>query len=79
MKEFIKSSANENNLSLTVKGILVALIPVLIFFGNSAGLDITENDLMQVINAITAVLSSVMMLYGVSRKIYYKVIKKFSD
>lgn len=62
------SSQDSNKLSLTVKGILVALVPIIIAIGQSQGWSITQGDLMDIIEAITAIVAAGSVIYGVFRK-----------
>jgi len=66
------SSQDETKLSLTIKSIGIALIPLLIAIARGFGLDIAENDLVQVINAIAGITAMVGVIIGVTRKYYGK-------
>ena len=80
---FIKSSANSEQLSLTVKGFLVGAIPTLVVVANLFGITLIPNDLNglseAVINlggAVLLVVSSATTVYGFARKIYLTALKK---
>jgi len=62
------SSGNPDNLSLTIKGVLIALIPFFIALGRYAGLEIVEADLVQLINGIAAITAIVVVIVGMVRK-----------
>ncbi len=75
MIKYLGSSADSSKVSLTVKGILVAIVAVLA----AVGIDTSEWELNSVIdavvNAIDAVagaVSAIMVVYGIGRKFYYK-------
>ena len=60
----LSSSVNPANLSLTLK----AFVPMVLFIVTYFSLDITEGDIDQIINAICAIVSGVVFLYGFIRK-----------
>lgn len=62
------SSSDPEKLSLTVKSVGLALIPLIIAIGRMFGLDIVENDLIQLINALAALASCIGVIVGVTRK-----------
>ncbi len=77
----VLSSADPRAMSLTVKGVLVALVPVIIAVLNMTGIDIDNNSLESVINSITAivfllgtVVSALMTVTGLMRKIITTVV-----
>jgi len=63
------SSVDPNKLSLTVKGILIALIPLFIAIGRMNGLELIETNLVQIINGIATLIATVVTLWGLIRKI----------
>jgi len=67
------SSANPQELSLTVKSILLSIIPLVILMANYFGLELKEEDLIIGVTNLTAVISSLGMLYGLGRKVYYNI------
>ena len=66
------SSQDSEKLGLTVKAVLIALIPLFIAIGRGFGLDLVETDLIQLVNMIATIVSSVMVIVGLTRKIYKK-------
>ena len=66
------SSANPEQISLTIKGMAVWLVPMIIAVSSIFGLDFVEADLTQAINLIASIIAGGMMLYGMGRKYYYK-------
>lgn len=69
------SSVDPQAISLTLKGIGVAIIPVLVFLGGAFGLSFAEADLTQLVSAVATAFSSVMVVVGLCRKIYVKMKK----
>lgn len=66
------SSADPNKLSLTIKGALVALVPIIVLVLKGVGLDVTEVEILDIINQGFVVVSSVMVFAGLARKLYNK-------
>ena len=66
------SSQDPESLSLTVKGIGIALIPLIIACGRMANIDLVETDLVQIINAISTITAGVVFLIGIGRKLAKK-------
>lgn len=70
-------SSTGQGLSLTVKGVLVGLVPIIIFtFNMIFGIDLTEIELMDIINEVTTVIASAVTVFGLVRKVYLKFVKK---
>lgn len=73
MKKFIQwlvqSSANPKEVSLTVRGALIGIIPVLLFFAGQLQLGWTEADVIDLIETITVIISSFFVIVGMTRKI----------
>lgn len=67
--KLLGSSVNPNELSMTIKGILLGLIPLAVVIFTSTGIDITSGELTEVVNAIVAVLSTVLTVVGLIRKL----------
>jgi len=65
------SSANSQELSLTIKALLVGWIPIMVALGQVLDLNITETALTEIIQAIVSCMASLMFLYGIGRKIYF--------
>jgi len=70
--KWYSSSANAEKLALTIKGILVAVIPALIFIGSIIGIGFAEADLTQIVEVLTTFLSAGMILFGLVRKVVLK-------
>lgn len=69
----LQSSVNPSELSLTVKGILISIIPVAIFLGNQFGLQLTESFLMDFIEQITTLVSVIVITVGLLRKLWVTI------
>ena len=65
----LSSSANSDKLSLTVKGILIGVLPLIIFVAGTLGVTLTELELVEVVETITTVLSMAVVAYGLGRKV----------
>ena len=72
MNKFLASSVDPSKLSLTVKGLLLSLLPVFLVLTG-----MTEETIQPIIDAIvqavflvTALVSTFQILYGLIRKIY---------
>lgn len=63
------SSQDPEQLALTVKGVLLTLIPVVVLI--AAGLHVTldPNDLASFVNTLLGVVTTCITLFGIGRKI----------
>ncbi len=73
--KWYQSSTGSGELSLTIKGLLTALIPVAMYFAKQQSWDITEAQIWDFINAVLAVVSTVTILVGLARKIFLSLKK----
>ena len=69
------SSENPKTTSLTIQGILLMAIPVVIDMLKQFGVQFAEQRAVDIISSITIVISSLLTLYGLGRKL----INTFSD
>ncbi len=76
LKNITRSSANPDKIAMTAKGVLLALVPVIVAIVGSSGIDITQNEIIELINSLFVVVSAVMVSFGLGRKVYLKIIKK---
>lgn len=76
-KKWYSSSANPENVSLALKGILVSLIPVAMIFMEYTNWKFTQEEIYNVIGEITIIVSSLMMAVGLIRKFCIKYIAKY--
>lgn len=65
---FISSVPESNDLSLTLKGALLAVVPMLVTFLTSHNILISESQVTDLINSVFTIASVVIMLYGGARK-----------
>lgn len=80
LPKMLQSSADPSKLALTVKGILLGIMPLVIALFAYFGLDFTTNDYAQAVEQITALLAISMTFVGAMRKFYYfikSLIKKY--
>lgn len=78
MRKFgaFSSSLNPEELSLRVKGVGMALIPILIFAGRFFGFNFLETDLVDLITQLSTALAAIMILYGQIRSWIAKLSKQ---
>lgn len=70
-------SSTGKGLSLTIKGILVGLIPIILILAKTLfDIDLDELELMNIIEGISAIFAGVIVVFGLIRKIYLKFTKK---
>lgn len=69
-------SSTGEGVSLTLKGVITALVPVIIGISRYYNVEITENEVMELVNAAFTAASAFMIIYGLGRKAYYKFFKK---
>ena len=70
--EIFKSSDNSGNLSMTIKGLLIGIIPLAILLAKTFGISLAETDLTEFINAGAIAATAFVTFVGLGRKIYYK-------
>lgn len=70
MKDLFKSSADPSKVSLTIKGAGVALIPIAIGVATIFGIPLLETDLVQLVEQVATIVSALMILVGLVRKVY---------
>lgn len=66
------SSVDPSSLALTVKGVLLGLVPLAVIIFTNVGIDVTSGELTEIINAVVAVLAAGMTVMGLIRKIKNK-------
>ncbi len=67
--QWFQSSTGSGDLATTLKGLLTALIPLLIIAGQRFHVAVTETQLMDVIAAVSAAVSAIVTAYGLIRKL----------
>jgi len=70
-----QSSTGSENMALTIKGALLAIVPVVIAILSSQGYALTENDVVEVINSAFTTVSAVFVFFGLARKLYYALVR----
>ena len=76
MKKILQSSTGSCNLSLTVKGLLLSLVPIIITIASTQGVSLAEADLVKLINDVFAIIAGITVVAGLARKIYLSAFKK---
>lgn len=74
------SSVDPQKLSLTVKGILVGLIPFIIIIAKGFNVDLNNDELMSVIDGIVSLIVNIGAIVSVAVTVYggiRKIINKF--
>lgn len=67
----IKSSTDPAKVSATVQGVLLTWVSLIIFLGQSFGVDISEGWLTTTIQTLSAFAGSVLITFGLVRKLYF--------
>lgn len=67
--EVLQSSQSPNGVSLRIKGLLVAVIPLLLVLAQFLNIEVSETQIMEIITAVTAFISAAMYLWGLIRSI----------
>ena len=66
------ASSTGEGASLTLKGLATGLIPIVIGLLRHYNVEVTENEIMELVNAAFTAISSGMIVYGLGRKAYYR-------
>lgn len=76
----IDSSSNPTEVSLTIKGLLLGIVPTLMVVVGFTHLNVGVTDINNIINAITATVQSalalaaaIMTIVGVTRKVWVSI------
>ena len=73
----VVSSANPEKLSLTIQGLgLTGLIVIIVYVLKYFGFDVNENDVTVVVETVLLIISNIMFLYGLVRKIILEIKKR---
>jgi len=70
--KLVRSSVDSTKISMTIKGVGIALIPTIIFIAGVFGFDFVKADLVELLNAIATLVSAVLIVYGLLRKVLVK-------
>ncbi len=68
-KTWFLSSTGSGDLSLMLKGLLTAFIPLIILVGKSLGFDLTETAIVEWVGIILTAVSAVQIAWGAIRKL----------
>lgn len=68
MKDLLLSSTGSGELSMTLKGLFVLLLPIAIQFANNHGVAITQDVVMQGVASIAAIVGQILLCIGLIRK-----------
>ena len=74
--KWYQSSTGSENMALTIKGALLAIVPIIIAVLSSQGYTLAENDIVDLINSLFTVVSALALFFGLARKLYYALISK---
>jgi len=69
MQKWFLTSAGNGDLSLTIKGILIGVIPLIIFIGQQFEIKLTQETLVQGIQLITELITAAIVFAGLVRKV----------
>ena len=72
----LTSSANPQEASLTVKGWMTTILPVLMFVAHNPNLNTLPDDVYSFVMAALGLVAGFMTVWGLARKIYLTVIGK---
>jgi len=64
------SSTGSGAVSLTLKGLIIGIVPAGIMVLGMAGVSFSEADLTQLIQQLSAIVASITVAYGLLRKLY---------
>lgn len=68
--KILASSANAENLSLSIKGILIGILPMLILLSDSLGWGITENQFSDYVALFSQSIAYGCIIVGLMRKLF---------
>lgn len=74
--KLLGSSVDPAQLSLTIKGVLLGLIPLAIAVAKLSGVTLLEGDLVNLIEAVFAVVAGIITTVGAVRKVLMAEAKK---
>lgn len=72
-KKWYHSSNGSGSLSLTIRGALVAIVPIIVAILASQGINIDEIAVVEFIDSIFAAAAAVLIVAGLGRKLYYRL------
>jgi uncharacterized protein YlxP (DUF503 family) len=75
MDALIQSSNNPKEVSMTVQGMLIALVPIIVAIFQQFNISVAQTDVVTIIQQGVACVAGIMMLIGTVRKVYYQFVK----
>ena len=72
----LSSSADPSKLAATVKGALIAILPIVIILAQRFDVTLAESDLAQLIEVGSIIASACVMGFGLVRKIYIAIVSR---
>lgn len=76
MNKIFASSKDPNEVSMTIQGAVVAMVPIIIGIFKILGVQLSETAIMDVIQGATAAVSAIFMLWGSVRKLIISLKKE---
>lgn len=67
--KWYESSTGSGDLSLTIKGILTAFVPLIILAAQALGKEVTSTQIDEFVAVIVGAISALMIAFGAVRKI----------
>ena len=67
--QWFQSSSGNGDLALTIKGLLVALIPLFIIAAKFYNVELMYDEVLSVIEGVAGAISAIMVAFGLIRKI----------
>lgn len=71
MNKWFLSSTGSGDLSLTIKGILLSIVPMVLIIAHTLGYDVTNTQVESIITDITTGISALMVVVGLIRKLVF--------
>ena len=79
MNKLLTSSADPNKMAMTVKGVLIGLIPLILVIAGVAQIDLTAGELTEMVESVGSAIvagwlavSAVITAFGLVRKVILK-------
>lgn len=70
--KWYQTSAGSGEVSMTLKGVAIGIIPIVIYLASQYGVTLTQNEIVELINSGMTAVSAVMVFIGLARKILVK-------
>lgn len=76
LKNLVVSSVNPEEVSLTIKGVLVANIAFIMILVNHFNLPYSTEQVTEIIGVLSGLVGGVMVIVGLLRKLYHSIKSK---